>query len=50
MLTEFERTNSAMWLLDTVSAIGTALGPTLGGALVSWTSMPTASRYSPTQD
>lgn len=31
-----ERTGSAMGLLGTVSAAGTALGPTLGGALISW--------------
>jgi MFS family permease len=31
-----ERTGSAIGLLGTVSAIGTALGPLLGGALLSW--------------
>ena len=30
-----ERTGSAMGLLGTMSAVGTALGPTLGGALIS---------------
>ena len=35
-----ERIGSAMGLLGTVSAIGTALGPSLGGALVSWASWP----------
>lgn len=35
-----ERTGSAMGLLGTVSAVGTALGPSLGGALVSWASWP----------
>jgi MFS family permease len=31
-----DRIGSAMGLLGTVSAVGTALGPSLGGALVSW--------------
>ncbi|WP_018683723.1 MFS transporter [Actinokineospora enzanensis] len=31
-----ERTGSAMGLLGTMSAVGTALGPSLGGVLVSW--------------
>lgn len=31
-----ERTGTAMGLLGTISAIGTALGPSLGGALVFW--------------
>lgn len=35
-----ERTGSAMGLLGTVSAAGTALGPSLGGALLSWSSWP----------
>jgi MFS family permease len=35
-----ERTGSAIGLLGTVSAIGTALGPSLGGALLSWASWP----------
>lgn len=35
-----ERTGSAMGLLGTVSAVGTALGPSLGGLLVSWFSWP----------
>lgn len=35
-----ERTGSAMGLLGAVSAVGTALGPSLGGALLSWASWP----------
>lgn len=35
-----ERTGSAMGLLGTVSAVGTALGPSLGGALISWAGWP----------
>ncbi|HTN63371.1 MAG TPA: MFS transporter [Devosia sp.] len=35
-----ERTGSAMGLLGTISAVGTALGPSLGGALLSWASWP----------
>lgn len=35
-----ERTGAAMGLLGTVSAVGTALGPSLGGALVSWAGWP----------
>src|SRR3569833_2327614 len=35
-----ERAGSAMGLLGTVSAIGTALGPSLGGALLSITGWP----------
>ncbi|WEX73938.1 MFS transporter [Sinorhizobium numidicum] len=31
-----ERTGSAMGLLGTMSAIGTAIGPSLGGILISW--------------
>jgi MFS family permease len=31
-----ERAGSAMGLLGTVSAVGTALGPSIGGALVAW--------------
>jgi len=31
-----DRTGRAMGLLGTVSAIGTALGPSLGGALIAW--------------
>ncbi|MEO9229368.1 MAG: MFS transporter [Devosia sp.] len=31
-----DRTGSAMGLLGTVSAVGTALGPSLGGLLISW--------------
>lgn len=31
-----DRTGSAMGLLGTVSAVGTALGPSLGGALIAW--------------
>jgi EmrB/QacA subfamily drug resistance transporter len=31
-----ERTGSAMGLLGTTSAIGTALGPSLGGVLIAW--------------
>ena len=31
-----ERTGSAMGLLGTMSAIGTALGPSLGGVLIAW--------------
>jgi len=35
-----DRTGSAMGLLGTVSAVGTALGPSLGGAVLSWVSWP----------
>ena len=35
-----DRTGSAMGLLGTVSAVGTALGPSLGGALISWFGWP----------
>lgn len=35
-----ERTGSAMGLLGAVSAVGTALGPSLGGALLTWASWP----------
>ncbi|HEY8358766.1 MAG TPA: MFS transporter [Ramlibacter sp.] len=35
-----ERTGRAIGLLGAVSAVGTALGPTLGGALLSWASWP----------
>lgn len=35
-----DRTGSAMGLLGTVSAVGTALGPTLGGALIAASSWP----------
>lgn len=35
-----ERMGSAMGLLGTVSAIGTALGPSLGGFLISWFGWP----------
>ena len=35
-----ERTGTAMGLMGTVSAVGTALGPSLGGALLSWGSWP----------
>lgn len=35
-----ERTGSAMGILGTVSAIGTALGPSLGGALIAYSSWP----------
>ncbi len=35
-----ERMGSAMGLLGTVSAIGTALGPSLGGLLISWFGWP----------
>jgi MFS family permease len=35
-----ERTGRAMGLLGTVSAIGTALGPSLGGMLVAWAGWP----------
>jgi EmrB/QacA subfamily drug resistance transporter len=31
-----ERTGSAMGLLGTMSAVGTALGPSLGGVLIAW--------------
>ncbi len=31
-----EKTGSAMGLLGTMSAVGTALGPTLGGVLIAW--------------
>jgi EmrB/QacA subfamily drug resistance transporter len=34
------QTGSAMGLLGTMSAIGTALGPTLGGLLISWLGWP----------
>ncbi|QDZ00889.1 MFS transporter [Nitratireductor mangrovi] len=32
-----QRTGSAMGLLGTMSAVGTALGPSLGGLLIAWT-------------
>lgn len=35
-----ERTGSAMGLLGTMSAVGTALGPTLGGVLIAWFGWP----------
>lgn len=35
-----ERTGSAMGMLGTMSAIGTALGPTLGGGLIAWFGWP----------
>ena len=35
-----EQTGRAMGLLGTVSAVGTALGPSLGGALVAWSGWP----------
>lgn len=35
-----ERTGTAMGLLGTVSAVGTALGPSLGGGLLSWSGWP----------
>jgi MFS family permease len=35
-----ERTGRAMGLLATVSAAGTALGPSLGGALIAWAGWP----------
>ena len=35
-----ERTGSAMGLLGTTSAIGTALGPSLGGVLIAWFGWP----------
>ncbi|MEO8683362.1 MAG: MFS transporter [Devosia sp.] len=35
-----ERTGSAVGLLGTVSAVGTALGPSLGGALLAWFGWP----------
>jgi MFS family permease len=35
-----DRTGSAIGLLGTVSAIGTALGPSLGGALIAWFGWP----------
>lgn len=35
-----DRTGSAMGLLGTVSAVGTALGPSLGGFLVNWFDWP----------
>jgi MFS family permease len=31
-----DKTGSAMGLLGTTSAIGTALGPSLGGVLIAW--------------
>lgn len=35
-----QRTGSAVGLLGTVSAVGTALGPSLGGALLAWFGWP----------
>ena len=35
-----DRTGSAMGLLGTVSAVGTALGPSLGGVLINWFGWP----------
>lgn len=35
-----ERTGRAMGLLGTMSAVGTALGPSLGGALIGWQGWP----------
>jgi MFS family permease len=35
-----EKTGSAMGLLGTMSAIGTALGPSLGGVLIAWLGWP----------
>jgi MFS family permease len=35
-----ERTGSAMGLLGTVSAVGTALGPSMGGLLITWSGWP----------
>ncbi|SFV16082.1 MFS transporter [Pseudoduganella namucuonensis] len=35
-----EKTGGAMGLLGTMSAVGTALGPTLGGALIAWFGWP----------
>lgn len=35
-----DRTGSAMGLLGTVSAVGTALGPSLGGLLINWFGWP----------
>lgn len=35
-----ERTGSAMGMLGTMSAVGTALGPTLGGVLIAWFGWP----------
>jgi len=35
-----ERAGSAMGLLGTMSAVGTALGPTLGGVLINWIGWP----------
>jgi MFS family permease len=35
-----DRTGSAIGFLGTVSALGTALGPSLGGALISWSGWP----------
>lgn len=35
-----ERTGSAMGLLGTMSAVGTALGPSLGGLLIAWLGWP----------
>ena len=35
-----EKTGSAMGLLGTMSAVGTALGPTLGGVLIAWFGWP----------
>lgn len=35
-----ERTGSAMGIIGTVSAIGTALGPSLGGALIAYSGWP----------
>lgn len=36
-----EQTGRAIGLLGTVSAVGTALGPSLGGALIAWSGWPT---------
>jgi predicted MFS family arabinose efflux permease len=35
-----ERTGSAMGLMGTVSAVGTALGPSMGGLLIAWFGWP----------
>jgi EmrB/QacA subfamily drug resistance transporter len=35
-----EKTGSAMGMLGTMSAVGTALGPTLGGVLIAWFGWP----------
>lgn len=37
-----DQTGRAMGLLGTVSAVGTALGPSLGGALIAWGGWPSA--------